>query len=65
VHRSGHVMITGAVAHVLCSVREFVEVGDHSVVFADVTGGDACDRSPLLFCDQGYAAPENVRQPNG
>ncbi|HEY7567837.1 MAG TPA: flavin reductase family protein [Gemmatimonadaceae bacterium] len=62
VRRSGHVMITGAVAHVLCSVREIVEVGDHSVVFADVTGGDAHDGSPLVFCEQGYTAAGGVRQ---
>lgn len=56
VRPGGYVTIDGAVAHVRCTVREIAEVGDHSVVYADVTGGESNGGRPLLFYSHAYHA---------
>ncbi len=58
---NGYVMIAGAVAHIFCSVRDIVEVGDHSVVYGNVMGGESYDGRPLLFYDHVYSSPNGVR----
>jgi flavin reductase (DIM6/NTAB) family NADH-FMN oxidoreductase RutF len=41
--------LCGAMAHISCCVREVAEVGDHAVIYADVTGGRALGGLPLVF----------------
>lgn len=49
------VVIKGVVAHIKCTIRDIAEVGDHSVVYADVTGGQANGGRPLLFTGGKYS----------
>lgn len=49
------VVIQGVVAHIMCAVRDIAEVGDHSVIYADVTGGQAKGGRPLLFTGGKYS----------
>jgi flavin reductase (DIM6/NTAB) family NADH-FMN oxidoreductase RutF len=49
-------LLSSAVSHIICRVRDITEVGDHSVIFADVTGGSALGGSPLVFSSGAYAS---------
>jgi flavin reductase (DIM6/NTAB) family NADH-FMN oxidoreductase RutF len=48
--------ICGAMAHITCIVRDVADVGDHAVIYADVTGGRALGSLPLVFFAGGYTS---------
>ena len=57
-------LISGAVAYIQCSVREIGEAGDHSVIFADVTGGQLAGGTPLVFSRGAYTSTsDSARRP--
>jgi flavin reductase (DIM6/NTAB) family NADH-FMN oxidoreductase RutF len=47
-------LVAGAVAHILCALRDTVAAGDHTIFIGLVTGGTASDRPPLLYFRAGY-----------
>ena len=47
-------LVAGAVAHILCGMRETVAAGDHTIFIGLVTGGTAFDRRPLAYFRAGY-----------
>ena len=47
-------LVAGAVAHILCAMRDTVAAGDHTVFVGLVTGGTAFDRRPLVYFRAGY-----------
>jgi flavin reductase (DIM6/NTAB) family NADH-FMN oxidoreductase RutF len=60
-------LVAGAVAHILCALRDAVAAGDHTIFIGLVTGGTAFDRAPLTYFRAGYGgfvrgAPRGPRQ---
>lgn len=49
-------LLSDTVAHIHCQVSESREVGDHTVFFGRVTGGEAFDRIPLIHFSGKYAS---------
>ncbi len=49
-------LLEGAVAHILCERTGAHEVGDHTVFFGRVFGGQVFNRSPLIHFRGGYSA---------
>ena len=47
-------LVAGAVAHILCAMRDTVAAGDHTIFIGLVTGGTAFDRRPLVYFRAGY-----------
>ena len=50
----GAPLIEGAIAHLECSVREVLEVGDHSVFLGEVIFAEFTDGAPLLYFQGRY-----------
>jgi flavin reductase (DIM6/NTAB) family NADH-FMN oxidoreductase RutF len=42
-------LVADAVAHIVCTTRNAVAAGDHTIFIGLVTGGTAFDRSPLAY----------------
>ncbi len=52
---NGEVLLDGALAHLSCEKRSVVGAGDHTVFFAEVTGGTITEQHrPLLHYRGGY-----------
>ena len=47
-------LVAGAVAHIVCAMRDAVAAGDHTIFVGLVTGGTAFDRPPLTYFRAGY-----------
>jgi len=47
-------LVAGAVAHIVCAMRDAVPAGDHTIFIGLVTGGTAFDRPPLAYFRAGY-----------
>ena len=47
-------LLDGVVAHILCDRAGQHEVGDHTLFFGSVTGGETFDRPPLLYFRSAY-----------
>lgn len=47
-------LVAGAVAHIVCAMRDAVAAGDHTIFIGLVTGGTAFDRPPLTYFRAGY-----------
>ena len=51
---SGHPLLDGAAAHILCETRETHAAGDHTIFLGLVIGGASFPRPPLLHFRGAY-----------
>jgi 3-hydroxy-9,10-secoandrosta-1,3,5(10)-triene-9,17-dione monooxygenase reductase component len=54
VGEGGCALLDAAVAWLDCRIVQSHDAGDHTIHVAEVTGGDAAERPPLLFFRGGY-----------
>ena len=56
-------LVAGAVAHILCAMRDTVAAGDHTIFIGLVTGGTAFDRAPLTYFRATYGRLAHAAPP--
>jgi len=54
--RHGVPLLDEALAHIECAAHTSVPVGDHTVYFGLVTGGEVTEKRPLIYFRSGYGS---------